>query len=70
LDITRRSSTAQCTIAFNIIAIIVLLIAAIIYLVLIFADVDNTTVLLILSFVLVAVGLLSYIIACACGSVG
>ncbi|KAF6777841.1 hypothetical protein AHF37_02946 [Paragonimus kellicotti] len=69
-NITRQSSTAQCVIAFNIIAIIVLLIAAIICLVLIFADVYYTTVLLILSFVLVAIGLLSYIIACACGTVG
>ncbi|KAF8562693.1 hypothetical protein P879_06178 [Paragonimus westermani] len=67
---TQQSSRNQCTIAFNIIAVIVLLVAAIIYLVLIFADVDYTTVLLILSFVLVAVGLLSYIIACGCGSAG
>ncbi|KAF7260137.1 hypothetical protein EG68_02678 [Paragonimus skrjabini miyazakii] len=67
---TQRSNRVQCVIAFNIIAVIVLLIAVIIYLVLIFADVYYTTVLLILSFVLVAVGLLSYIIACACGSIG
>ncbi|KAA3671347.1 uncharacterized protein DEA37_0013815 [Paragonimus westermani] len=67
---SQRGSRFQCLVAFNIIAVILLLIAAILYLVMMFVEEVAGRILVIITFTLVAVGLVCYIIACACGSIG
>ncbi|KAF6769049.1 hypothetical protein AHF37_10204 [Paragonimus kellicotti] len=67
---SRLGSRFQCLVAFNIIAVLLLLIAAILYLVTLFVEETANRILMIVTFSLVALGLVCYIIACACGSIG
>ncbi|CAH8498399.1 unnamed protein product [Dicrocoelium dendriticum] len=60
------SSRLNCTIAFNIIGVILLLGAAIAFLVLMFAQTGRGKLLLIITFILTAVGFICYAISSGC----
>ncbi|KAF6777840.1 hypothetical protein AHF37_02945 [Paragonimus kellicotti] len=62
-----QSSRFRCGVAFTIIAVIVALIAAILYLVLMLIDSEANRVLAIVSFTLMVLAFVCYLIACACG---
>ncbi|KAF7260139.1 hypothetical protein EG68_02680 [Paragonimus skrjabini miyazakii] len=62
-----QSSQFRCSIAFTIIAVIVALIAAILYLVLMLTETEADRILAIVSFTLMVLAFVCYLIACACG---
>ncbi|KAG5444701.1 hypothetical protein CSKR_107753 [Clonorchis sinensis] len=59
-------SRVRCSDAFTVIAVILLLASAILFLVVMFLKTDAARIILIVTFVAAAVGLVSYIIACSC----
>ncbi|KAF5394614.1 hypothetical protein PHET_10910 [Paragonimus heterotremus] len=62
-----QSSRFRCSVAFTIIAVIVALIAAILYLVLILTETEADRILAIVSLTLMVLAFVCYLIACACG---
>ncbi|TGZ58137.1 hypothetical protein CRM22_009752 [Opisthorchis felineus] len=60
------ASRIQCSDAFTVIAVLLLLAAAILFLVVMFLKMNAARIILIVTFVAAAVGLISYVIACGC----